>query len=244
MKKYFAAILILVLVCSTFSLTASAGSEFVHDNSNVLTNSQEEELNAIANELFSKTQAKFYVVTVGAMYYEGENFLYSNGLNEYEDIVLLVINTYELPTIYYDIYTYGDAYNKITDAEIDRLVYNDQVYDNLKGGEIFEGAKAYLALGETAYSGHLRAKTSTIIITSVIIALIAASIAVIAVVISYKTKKKSANYPLDKYAKLDLTEKKDIFMGSSVSRVRIQSNSGGRSGGSGRGGGGGHRGGA
>jgi len=61
------------------------------------------------------------------------------------------------------------------------------------------------------------------------------------VIIKYKTKQKSVSYPIDKYAKLKLSEKQDIFIGSSISKVRVQSSSGGSRGGRS---GGGHRGGA
>jgi hypothetical protein len=60
---------------------------------------------------------------------------------------------------------------------------------------------------------------------------------------SYKAKKKSVDYPLDQFAKLELTSQDDVFVGSFVTKRVIQSSGGGGGGGSSRGGGGGHAGG-
>ena len=60
---------------------------------------------------------------------------------------------------------------------------------------------------------------------------------------NYKKKLKSTTYPLDKYAKLKLKDKKDTFIGKHVATVIISSGNGGRSGGGGGGGGGGFAGG-
>ena len=62
---------------------------------------------------------------------------------------------------------------------------------------------------------------------------------------AYKMKKKSVDYPLDRYAKLDLTHQSDRFVREYVTRTYSPRSSGGGGGGGGgrHGGGGGHRGG-
>ena len=64
------------------------------------------------------------------------------------------------------------------------------------------------------------------------------------VVASYKKKRASVDYPLDQYAKLDLTLDRDRFVREHTTRTYVpRSNGSGGGGGSRHGGGGGHRGG-
>ena len=60
--------------------------------------------------------------------------------------------------------------------------------------------------------------------------------------LSYRKKRHGESYPLSRYANLQLTESVDHFVGSFVTRVRIQSNSGSSGGGGGGGFSGGSRG--
>lgn len=64
---------------------------------------------------------------------------------------------------------------------------------------------------------------SAILIWSIVIAVIAATIAVVAVIIRYKKKLKAPIYPIDRYASLSLFARRDDFIGSNVTRVRISS---------------------
>ena len=251
MKKFIIFSLTILLITSfAFHISASTypKSEFIYDNAGIFTADEINKLNQKANEMFAQGQGKveFYITTVKLPYYEGETFCISHGLSTNSNIVLLVINAFSADELYYDIYTYGDAWNKISDTEIDRIIYNDQVYGNLKSNIAFGGAMAYLELTEIAYFRHLAASPLKIVIISTCISTVIAFVVCACVYYSYKKKQKSTNYPLDRFAKLNLTESQDIFLGHHISKTKIQSSSsssGGR-GGSGRGGGGGHRGGA
>ena len=46
----------------------------------------------------------------------------------------------------------------------------------------------------------------------------------IAIVVSYKRKVKSPTYPLTDFTSLELTSRSDLYIGKTVTRVRIQSN--------------------
>ncbi len=54
-------------------------------------------------------------------------------------------------------------------------------------------------------------------------ALVVAFIVCLIVFLSYKKKKRAPSYPLSDFTDLQLTYRSDIFIGSHVSRVRIQS---------------------
>ena len=62
-----------------------------------------------------------------------------------------------------------------------------------------------------------------LLLFAAIIAVVATAITVAIVVARYKTKLKAPIYPVDKYADLALTERQDVFLGSSVTRTRVSS---------------------
>ena len=243
-------ILLVVTIMIVLSLSMPAYAEpdkYIYDHASLFNEDQCAELEEKAKGLFKSYDAEFYLVTVDIYRYTGEDFCYENGIDmDTDNVIIMVINASDPKELYYDIYTYGNAYDKISDSEIDHIVYHDEVYGNLKSNVAFDGAMAYFNYSSKAYGGHLAAPASDIIVTSLLIGVAVALIVCISVYANYKTKEKSVKYPLSKYAKLSLTEEHDIFVGKNVTRTRIQSSSGGggRSGGSGHGGGRGHRGGA
>ena len=64
-----------------------------------------------------------------------------------------------------------------------------------------------------------------------------------AVIAVYRKKKASVDYPLDRYARLELTHESDAFVREYTTRTYSPRSSGSSGGGSRHGGGGGHRGG-
>lgn len=177
--------------------------------------------------------------------YWGDDFLAEHGLRDDVSLVLLVVTVKQFETNY-DIYTYGDAYQKINQKEIDYILDDSRVYDNLKGGEIAEGLCAYAELSAQAYAGRLGISWVLILIVALIIGGIAGGASVGGIWASYKKKNPSTSYPLDRFATLDLTHSHDREVGKFVTTTIISSGGhGGRGGGGGgrSGGGGGHRGG-
>ena len=90
---------------------------------------------------------------------------------------------------------------------------------------------------------------SFLILIIALIIVISAGIAIViglavcaGVVASYKKKRASVDYPLEHFARLELTKEKDSFVREYTTRTYVPRSSGG-GGGSRHGGGGGHRGG-
>lgn len=171
------------------------------------------------------------------------------GITKKDDAAVLLVR-YTGGKYYYDMYTYGDAYDAFSDADIDRILDDTGVYNNLKSGNVEAGAARWrtLCVNDIAkYAEKQAAKEAARIPRGIVITLVsfvlAGGIAVLCVALYYRKKVHGEIYPLERYAKLDLQVKNDRFVGSYITRVRVQSNnsSGGRS--SGGGGGGGHRGG-
>ena len=238
-KRYAALFLttVILLLCSALPVFAETGVQYVFDNANIIEPEDEARINSEAAK--AAENIPIYVVFT-VEYYEGTDFLSDRGLSSSDDLCVIVIS-YDNGSYFLDVYTYGNAYSRITDGEIDDLLHSDAVYNNIKRiGDPVAGAIACIGLMSDAYL----IPWGTIIIVALIIGAVVGAITVGSVVGKYKMKMRPTNYPLDKYAKLNVTGGEDTFIGKHVAVVvRQSSSSGGGGGGSSHGGGGGHRGG-
>ncbi len=252
MKRLFTMLLILLTVCAlpTAAFAQSAQSDaFVEDLANFFTAEEEAQLAQSLSQAVAHTDGScsFYLAThemqefFSPRYY-GEDFLRKHRLNDNDNIIILII-TLDDGVYYYDMYTYGDAYGNISNKEVNYILDHNDVYDNLKGGELLDGSKAFFSLAARGYNGRVGASYVIIALVSLLIALVIGAACCAGVYVSYTKRKKSVDYPLEHFARMELTENADVFVGSFVTKRVIQSNSGGSGGGGGRGGGGGHRGG-
>ena len=60
-----------------------------------------------------------------------------------------------------------------------------------------------------------------LLVASGIVSLVAALVACLIVIFRYKKKLKAPIYPVDKYARLVLSDSRDNYIGTTVTRVRI-----------------------
>lgn len=183
-----------------------------------------------------------YVFEYAGRKVEGEDYLAAKGLSIDDDLVLMIV-TVRWDEINYNLYTFGDAAFKINEKEVNYILDDGNVYNNIKCGEIADGLCAYASLASEAYCGRLGVSWVLILIGSLIIGAIAGWICVKSIAEGYKRKNPSQSYPLDRFAKLELTKERDREIGKFVTTTIISS--GGRGGYSGgrSGGGAGHRGG-
>ena len=149
-------------------------------------------------------------------------------------------------TYYYDMYTYGVANNIFSDDAVNAILDNTDVYGKLKSGDISGGSLDFFNLCteqilHTAEKEAAReaARPFRILLLSLSVGILTGGFTALGIALHYRRKKRGTAYPLDRYAKLNLTLREDRFVGSFVTRTRIQSNNGS----SGSRGGGGHRGG-
>lgn len=254
--RIFAIVLLALVLCGMLPVNASeelypAYLGKVHDVDGLLTEEQEYTVNAALRQAREDAGIPicayvFYseIGYNGHEKYVGDDFLAEFGLSENSPMVLLVVSV-TVMEVYYDIYTYGDAYYKINEKEIDYILDDSRVYDNLKRGKITEGLCAYAELSAEAYAGRLGVSWRLILIVGLIVGAIVATLSVKSIAAGYKKKNPSQSYPLDRYATLELTRSNDRVLGKFVTTTIIASGGrGGRGGGGGRmGGGGGHRGG-
>ena len=236
MKKIILFVLSLIFLLS-FSLTALAEQTriFGEDVSLLDTVERSELENALrAAEESSGISFRVYF-SDGQPLVSEYRILSEMGLSDTDDLALLLIER-EDGIYYYELFLYGEADQVINYETSDSILDDPSLYSAIKSGRVCEGALRFVRLTETAISdGRSSAKTRVIVI-SILIALLSGIAAAGGVYFSYKRKLKSPIYPLSKYARLSLDYHSDDFLGSSVTRTRINTSSGGgRSGGGGGG---------
>ena len=252
-KVGFSLLLSLLLAALLFPLSVQAAGAVegrVIDRMGYFKAEERKELDALLADMATRTGCSVYITTHKQARgwgeeesdpYWGEDFLEDLGRDLREDVILLVI-TYTPDEWYYDLYLYGAADKRINSTEVDYILDDDGVYDNLKSGHLAAGCRAFLAKTEVAYAGRLGVAYWKIAIVAGIIAILIGVASCFGVWNHYKMKRKSVDYPLDRFAKLDLTKEEDEFKGSFITTRVINTSSGGRGGGS-HGGGRGHAGG-
>ena len=255
MKMRVLSILMLCVLLAS-ALTLGAGAEqypdylvSVTDKDDLLTAADEQRVN---EAFLAATEAAGIPICAyvfaseigydGHVEYFGEQFLAEHGLSKNDELILLVVAVTYFE-VYYDLYLYGDAWNRINQKERDYILDDSRVYNNLKDAEFADGLCAYAAVSAEAYAGRLGVSWKLILIVALILGAGAGWLSVRSIAASYKKKNPSQSYPLDRFAKLELTHEKDHEIGKFVTTTIISTGSRGGRGGGGRGGGGGHAGG-
>lgn len=245
------AVLTLSVLLSVFLCLPVAAEEIgrVYDPADILTDQEEADLRAQLETLSQSTSVEFYFATYTAQNYR-DDFIGDEYCRDIRNLrggdAILLIVTFDLSDrmFYYDMYTYGDANYAINQKEVDYILDKREVYNNIKGGYVAEGVEAFFDLSAQAFEGRVGVAWPIIITVSAMIAVVIALIVCGGVVAVYKKRHATVDYPLDRYAKMTLTEESDAFVREYTTRTRVaSSNGGGGGGGSRHGGGGGHRGG-
>ena len=228
--------LFLLAILLTLPAAAEVYPATVYDEWDLLTDAEENAIQGILTDAAQKTDTLFYVVTLPP-YVSGESALRTLGVSFPADCVILALQA-EDGIYYYEPFTYGTAHRAINDREAGRIWDADEVYSALKTGDWVEGVRAATDRTVLALNGNLRIPLLRVIPVALLLGVLAGGGAVLVVVLRYKMKIRPTNYPLEHYTKLELTNCNDHFMGSFVTRRKIESSSGGGS----RSGGGGSRG--
>ncbi len=247
-KGFLLTVCILLLVFLLLPVSALTEPRVIWDRANLLDDAEAQALLSEANAFFEQTGCEFAIVTYRQKYssdeYWGEDFVRDSARSFYDDLILLIITERTNGAYNYDLYLYGNAERRITPEEVDVILDHRTVFPVLKAGHIYHGASAFLTVAAENYtnktalpSPYLSALPVAIVLGGLVALLIC-----LGVKKNYAMKRRSVDYPLDRFAKLELTEESDEFTGSFVTtRIISSGNGGGRSGG--RGGGRGHAGG-
>ncbi|MBE6633285.1 MAG: hypothetical protein E7620_02960 [Ruminococcaceae bacterium] len=255
MRRYVFLLCACLLLSFSAVLPVCADGEipYLTDAADLLTVAQEKELTEQAESLSLRLGFPVAMYVYSSLYesdnFIGEDFLRLHEMSATEDLILLVVKQektqYANTAYYYDLYLYGMGEKRIALEEVDPLLDDPNVFQNLKAGRIDAGLKGYLNAVDGYASNEVDRPNPFLkaLIWAFPVSLAAGVIACVCVKISYSMKRKSVDYPLERFAKLQLTEESDMFVGKHVTRRVISSSSGGSGGGGSRGGGRGHAGG-
>lgn len=238
-KRILFALLITLAVSVALAIFASAApaAEHLDDRANLIRN--DGAVKAAIAGFEEKCGAELYILTSNESYPTPYDF----GVSSSGDKIILIIEGGS-SECYYELFTYGDPHGKINDTEAERILDDSTVYNEIKWGDVDRGVLRFIELSEKAYTGILQESVLKTVVISMALAMVIAVIPVVITVVKYKRKLKSAVYPLERYARLDVdgNQCSDAFIGSFVTRTRINTSSGGGSRSGGGGGGGGSRG--
>lgn len=231
-----------VVLLSLTVIGSGASSSCVIDNAGLFTAEEIASIDATATAVGEKYGLTYYVVTTRERYW-GDDLIRDLGLDKNDDMIFLIISDYPYETqVYYDMYYYGMAEKRISEGEVDDILDDPVVY-GIKRGNYAEGVERFIELSGEA----TRVPWLSITFVALLIGTVVGIIIAVNVNSSYKKKLQSESYPLDRYAKLKLTDKNDKFAGKRVATMVVSGGGprGGHGGGfgGGHGGGGGHAGG-
>jgi uncharacterized membrane protein YgcG len=239
MKKTIVLFPIRLLLLSLFPPTAAQAKVVlpynvtVYDSAGFFTAEEEIRLESMRGE--DTHGVSFYLVTA-TVQMSASRVHSVCAIGEKSAVVLVIDSTGT--TYYYEMFTFNGADDLFSDRDVDDILDADSVYRNIKRGDLYEGCESFFGLCQQVIAKEIARQNAfpwPALIAGVIGGVLIGGITVLCVFLFYRKKRHGVSYPLDRYATLNLTEHRDLFVGSYVTRVRVQSNS---SGGSSSGGGG------
>lgn len=194
----------------------------------------ESELATASSECGFEIRLVLWDDIVSSAYLSEAHMLRMLSADENDDLAVFLI-TKEYDGYYYELFLYGEPNSLIDWDTSDEILDTPSAFSDIKGGRIVAGAKTLISATRSATRGIRDGRFIGVIVFTAVIFLLSGGGTALGVYFSYKKKQREPSYPLSKYAKLELTDSSDVFLGASVVKTRVSSSSS-RSGGS-RGGG-------
>ena len=236
-------LLLSLLIPALSALASDVGGAAVFDRAGMLTDAEEAALEGGYGDRLHGTA--FYLVTSDRALSSSEVQLLC-GIDSGESAAVLVVDR-AVSTYYYEMFTYGHVDGVLSDRACNAILDDGTLYSSVKSGRIYDGAARFFTVTEARIAsdwynpGERFGGIGVSIAVGITVAVLAGGGTALGVLLHYRKKRHGESYPLDRYASLSLTYHEDRFVGSSVTRVRVQSRSSG-GGRGGRSGGGGSRG--
>ena len=241
-KILFTITLIALLLPAVASCTYAASSAHsrLSDVDGMLTAEERTVVEEALSEASELAEMGIYAIVydIGNGYYAPGAYEMADRLGvdiDREDVIFLAVWK-SGSGYYYELFTYGKAYGLISDDDADGIL-DDRGVAGIKHGRISDGITAYAEITASTVKSNAETRFTVTVVVSVLLGIGAGVGTVLGIYLHYKKKQKSPSYPLSKYARLELMHANDRFLGSSVTRTRINTSSGSRSGGGGGSGG-------
>lgn len=222
MKRITAVFLLVLVLCLPLNVRA-AGSPLVVDDAGLLTSSQVQELNALAERISSEYRMDVVVLTVNSLgeksaqafaddYYDSHDYGY-DGL-----ILVLAIQDRE-----WYISTCGTAIDAFTDYGLEQI--GDIIVPYFSSGDYYQGFSAFLNESSRYMKSYALRGFGSILLVSAFIGLVCAGVAVGIMCGNMNTKRRQ--YDAGEYLKSDsfsIPVRQDIFLYSNVTKTRRPEN--------------------
>ena len=229
-KKFFAALVVLVMVVSFGTFAMAGNVEYLRDKADIL--DQEAALEVLLQNATEDLGVYVVVATTNTPYddnieAEGRKYCYEAGLSYLEDdVVLLVIN---MSDRMYDLFLWGEPYGSISKKQVNSIL--DDMESNMRSGNYNGAVRNFISSLEDIYAENLASPDDeesdfqVYIFIAVAVGLITAGIFVGVVSLRYKMKLTPTNYPLDEFTQLELKDRDDVFLSRNVVKTVVQSSS-------------------
>lgn len=231
MKRIAVVLLLFVLVLCIPLNARAAGSPFVVDDAGLLTSSQVQELNALAERISTEYRMDVVVLTVNSLggksaqafaddYYDSHGYRY-DGL-----ILVLAIQDRE-----WYISTSGTAIEAFTDYGLEQI--GDSIVPYFSSGDFYQGFYTFLNESRKYMQSYARRSFGSILLVSAFIGLVCAGVSVGIMCGNMNTKRRQ--FDAGEYVKsgsFSLPVRQDIFLYSNVTKTRRPENNSSGKGGS------------
>ena len=214
------------------------------DDAGLLTDSEIEKLSERLDSISEEHKVDFVIMTViDSSVYEIENYMrsicldYGYGYGDTNDCVMVMVN---LGTRKFRVVSYGLAAEAISIDSCDDIEI--EMESDLSNGDYYDAFEIFIKESEYLINGHINGfpfKLAQNLLISIGIGLVVALIATLVMKSQLKSVKeqKTANL-YTRHGSMNLRVQNDLFLYSTVTRVKIQKTSSGSSSGGSRGGGG------
>ena len=142
MMKKLTAILLLLILCLALMLPASASTyaedTLLLDRIDLFSEQEEADIVSRIVHFIEKRNCHMMILTDTIVY--NNDYMITDVLDTLrsEDLVILTISLSH-GTYYYNLFTYGNAYQQLSDSDVDAILDADKVYNNIKGGNVYDG---------------------------------------------------------------------------------------------------------
>ena len=226
--------LVMVLVLS-FVASAAKQEVVLYDRAGLISSQEDDKIRKGGNDAMEDMDGIAINIIITPDFYSNYSSAMQDTytLTQDQDMILLVVyysayrNYYE-----YEVVTFGEARKAISSTRQEDI--SDAIYSYVKGGQLSDACNLFIERAHEEYLAQKKTRTPRIIGISLICGVAGAMIATLAVVISYRKKRRSPSYPLKEFSQLTLITCDDVCTGRTVTKVKLPTSSGGSRGGGGR----------
>ena len=229
-------LIIVFLVSIACSIGSLASTSRVYDSIGHLDTAERSSLESKLAEAEAECGVAIRVYIGDEYMFSERSVLRAVGMTIDDDVIILSVECV-YGEYYYELFAYGEGDRYLSYSASEDILDSSVVYGNIKSGNLYDGALGFAEMSADYVNEGRFSSLVTVIVVSVILALIAGGVFFGVTLYRYKKKLKSAVYPVSNYASLELLHSSDNFIGSYVTRTRVSSSSS-----RGGGGGGGSRG--